>query len=89
MCSDVFRKALRLGTFHAILITYTASTLLHVSPPFILAVSSALRPQSVCVCLCQIVCDVVFYSQGLSFHIGAVLLTLGFMTYIEHGESLL
>ncbi|XP_066500476.1 protein-serine O-palmitoleoyltransferase porcupine [Hoplias malabaricus] len=46
----VFRKALKLGTFQAILITYTASTLLH----------------------------------GLSFHIGAVLLTLGFMTYIEH-----
>ncbi|XP_037391684.1 protein-serine O-palmitoleoyltransferase porcupine isoform X2 [Pygocentrus nattereri] len=46
----VFRKALKLGTFQAILLTYTASTLLH----------------------------------GLSFHIGAVLVTLGFMTYIEH-----
>ncbi|KAG9270810.1 protein-serine O-palmitoleoyltransferase porcupine-like isoform X1 [Astyanax mexicanus] len=46
----VFKKALKLGSFQAILITYTASTLLH----------------------------------GLSFHIGAVLLTLGFMTYIEH-----
>ncbi|NP_001119953.1 protein-serine O-palmitoleoyltransferase porcupine [Danio rerio] len=46
----VFRKALRYGSFTAIIMTYTASALLH----------------------------------GLSFHIGAVLLTLGFITYIEH-----
>lgn len=26
-------------------------------------------------------------SQGLSFHLGAVLITLGFITYVEHGET--
>lgn len=32
MCSsDVFKNAMRLGTFPAILMTYTASALLHVS----------------------------------------------------------
>ncbi|XP_062854399.1 porcupine O-acyltransferase like [Trichomycterus rosablanca] len=46
----VFKSALKLGTFPAILVTYTASTLLH----------------------------------GLSFHLGAVLLSLGFITYVEH-----
>ncbi|XP_046896868.1 protein-serine O-palmitoleoyltransferase porcupine-like [Hypomesus transpacificus] len=46
----VFTSALSLGTFPAILVTYTASALLH----------------------------------GLSFHLGAVLLSLGFITYIEH-----
>ncbi|XP_023675142.1 protein-serine O-palmitoleoyltransferase porcupine isoform X1 [Paramormyrops kingsleyae] len=46
----VFKSALKLGTFPAILVTYTASALLH----------------------------------GLSFHLGAVLLSLGFITYIEH-----
>ncbi|KAK6466686.1 protein-serine O-palmitoleoyltransferase porcupine-like isoform X1 [Huso huso] len=46
----VFKSALRLGTFPAILVTYTASALLH----------------------------------GLSFHLGAVLLSLGFITYVEH-----
>uniref|UniRef100_A0A8C1U837 Porcupine O-acyltransferase n=1 Tax=Cyprinus carpio TaxID=7962 RepID=A0A8C1U837_CYPCA len=46
----VFRKALKYGSFTAIILTYTASALLH----------------------------------GLSFHIGAVLFTLGFITYIEH-----
>ncbi|XP_029975287.1 protein-serine O-palmitoleoyltransferase porcupine-like isoform X2 [Salarias fasciatus] len=46
----VFRNAMRLGTFSAILVTYTASALLH----------------------------------GLSFHLGAVLLSLGFITYVEH-----
>ncbi|XP_076022667.1 protein-serine O-palmitoleoyltransferase porcupine-like [Genypterus blacodes] len=46
----VFRNALKLGTFPAILLTYTASALLH----------------------------------GLSFHLGAVLLSLGFITYVEH-----
>lgn len=25
-------------------------------------------------------------SQGLSFHLGAVLISLGFITYVEHGE---
>ncbi|XP_062854474.1 protein-serine O-palmitoleoyltransferase porcupine [Trichomycterus rosablanca] len=46
----VFKKALKFGKLHAILLTYTTSTLLH----------------------------------GLSFHIGAVLITLAFMTYIEY-----
>lgn len=46
----VFKSALKLGTFSAILVTYTASALLH----------------------------------GLSFHLGAVLLSLGFITYVEH-----
>ncbi|XP_054904565.1 protein-serine O-palmitoleoyltransferase porcupine-like [Poeciliopsis prolifica] len=46
----VFKTSMKLGTFPAILVTYTASALLH----------------------------------GLSFHLGAVLLTLGFITYVEH-----
>ncbi|KAM3871810.1 protein-serine O-palmitoleoyltransferase porcupine-like [Diretmus argenteus] len=46
----VFKNAAKLGTFPAILVTYTASALLH----------------------------------GLSFHLGAVLLSLGFITYVEH-----
>ncbi|TRY92979.1 hypothetical protein DNTS_023093, partial [Danionella cerebrum] len=46
----VFKSALKLGTFPAILVTYSASALLH----------------------------------GLSFHLGAVLLSLGFITYVEH-----
>ncbi|XP_076859979.1 protein-serine O-palmitoleoyltransferase porcupine [Brachyhypopomus gauderio] len=46
----VFKKALACGVFPAVLLTYTASTLLH----------------------------------GVSFHIGAVLFSLAFMTYIEH-----
>ncbi|KAM8830230.1 protein-serine O-palmitoleoyltransferase porcupine-like [Synchiropus picturatus] len=48
--SYVFKNAMKLGTFAAILMTYTASALLH----------------------------------GLSFHLGAVLLSLGFITYVEH-----
>lgn len=46
----VFKNAMKLGTFHAIIVTYAASALLH----------------------------------GLSFHLAAVLLSLGFITYIEH-----
>ncbi|XP_049920632.1 protein-serine O-palmitoleoyltransferase porcupine-like isoform X3 [Epinephelus moara] len=46
----VFKNAMKLGTFPAIVVTYTASALLH----------------------------------GLSFHLGAVLLSLGFITYVEH-----
>ncbi|XP_051865042.1 protein-serine O-palmitoleoyltransferase porcupine isoform X2 [Pristis pectinata] len=46
----VFKSALTLGRFPAILVTYTASALLH----------------------------------GLRFHLGAVLLSLGFITYVEH-----
>ncbi|KAK2897087.1 protein-serine O-palmitoleoyltransferase porcupine-like isoform X1 [Channa argus] len=46
----VFKNAMKLGTFPAVLVTYTASALLH----------------------------------GLSFHLGAVLLSLGFITYVEH-----
>ncbi|XP_040049120.1 protein-serine O-palmitoleoyltransferase porcupine [Gasterosteus aculeatus] len=45
-----FKNAMKLGTFPAILVTYTTSALLH----------------------------------GLSFHLGAVLLSLGFITYVEH-----
>ncbi|XP_068602784.1 protein-serine O-palmitoleoyltransferase porcupine-like [Brachionichthys hirsutus] len=45
----VFKNAVKLGTFPAILVTYTASALLH----------------------------------GLSFHLGAVLLSLGLITYVE------
>ncbi|XP_030047908.1 protein-serine O-palmitoleoyltransferase porcupine [Microcaecilia unicolor] len=48
--SYVFKNALSLGTFSAIIVTYTASALLH----------------------------------GLSFHLAAVLLSLGFITYVEH-----
>ncbi|XP_038863643.1 protein-serine O-palmitoleoyltransferase porcupine-like [Salvelinus namaycush] len=43
-----FQNALKLGTFPSIIVTYTASALLH----------------------------------GLSFHLGAVLLSLGFITYV-------
>uniref|UniRef100_A0A665WGC4 Porcupine O-acyltransferase like n=1 Tax=Echeneis naucrates TaxID=173247 RepID=A0A665WGC4_ECHNA len=46
----VFKNSMKLGTFPAILVTYTASALLH----------------------------------GLSFHLGAVLLSLGFITFVEH-----
>ncbi|KAM8934614.1 protein-serine O-palmitoleoyltransferase porcupine isoform 2-T2 [Pelodytes ibericus] len=48
--SYVFKSSLRLGMFHAIIVTYAASALLH----------------------------------GLSFHLAAVLLSLGFITYVEH-----
>ncbi|KAG9465641.1 hypothetical protein GDO78_017970 [Eleutherodactylus coqui] len=50
MHTYVFKNALKLGTFHAIIVTYAASALLH----------------------------------GLSFHLAAVLLSLGFITYVEH-----
>ena len=46
----VFKNALHLGTFSAVLVTYTASALLH----------------------------------GFSFHLAAVLLSLAFITYVEH-----
>ncbi|XP_037832734.1 protein-serine O-palmitoleoyltransferase porcupine isoform X2 [Kryptolebias marmoratus] len=46
----VFTSALRFGTFTAVMVTYTASALLH----------------------------------GLSFHLGAVLISLAFITYVEH-----
>lgn len=29
----------------------------------------------------------VCFFQGLSFHLGAVLLSLGFITYVEHGKN--
>ncbi|XP_053328869.1 protein-serine O-palmitoleoyltransferase porcupine isoform X2 [Spea bombifrons] len=48
--SYVFKNAVQLGMFHAIIVTYAASALLH----------------------------------GLSFHLAAVLLSLGFITYVEH-----
>ncbi|KAM4695686.1 protein-serine O-palmitoleoyltransferase porcupine isoform 2-T3 [Rhinophrynus dorsalis] len=50
MHTYVFKNALQLGKFHAIIVTYGASALLH----------------------------------GLSFHLAAVLLSLGFITYVEH-----
>ncbi|KAK6307896.1 hypothetical protein J4Q44_G00211670 [Coregonus suidteri] len=50
----VFKSALKFGRFPSIIVTYTASALLH----------------------------------GLSFHLGAVLLSLGFITYVEHGKEL-
>eukprot|EP00066_Takifugu_rubripes_P011771 XP_011601037.1 PREDICTED: protein-cysteine N-palmitoyltransferase porcupine [Takifugu rubripes] len=46
----VFKSAVKFGTFAAVMVTYTASALLH----------------------------------GLSFHLGAVLISLGFITYVEH-----
>uniref|UniRef100_A0A452RDC0 Protein-serine O-palmitoleoyltransferase porcupine n=1 Tax=Ursus americanus TaxID=9643 RepID=A0A452RDC0_URSAM len=46
----VFKNALHLGTFSAVLVTYAASALLH----------------------------------GFSFHLAAVLLSLAFITYVEH-----
>ncbi|XP_050016870.1 protein-serine O-palmitoleoyltransferase porcupine isoform X1 [Alexandromys fortis] len=46
----VFKNALRLGTFSAVLVTYASSALLH----------------------------------GFSFHLAAVLLSLAFITYVEH-----
>ncbi|XP_064220439.1 protein-serine O-palmitoleoyltransferase porcupine isoform X3 [Aotus nancymaae] len=46
----VFKNALRLGTFSAVLVTYAASALLH----------------------------------GFSFHLAAVLMSLAFITYVEH-----
>ncbi|GAB1302627.1 Protein-serine O-palmitoleoyltransferase porcupine [Apodemus speciosus] len=49
----VFKNALRLGTFSAVLVTYAASALLH----------------------------------GFSFHLAAVLLSLAFITYVEHDCS--
>lgn len=80
---DVFKNALRLGTFSAVLVTYAASALLHVSrvkwdqgrnwaggagPP-LHSLHSPLGPH-----------------QGFSFHLAAVLLSLAFITYVEHGE---
>lgn len=46
----VFKNALHMGTFSAVLVTYAASALLH----------------------------------GFSFHLAAVLLSLAFITYVEH-----
>lgn len=80
---DVFKNALRLGTFSAVLVTYAASALLHVSrvkgdqggswagvagPP-LHSPHCPLGPH-----------------QGFSFHLAAVLLSLAFITYVEHGE---
>ncbi|XP_023382321.1 protein-serine O-palmitoleoyltransferase porcupine isoform X4 [Pteropus vampyrus] len=48
----VFKNALHLGTFSAVLVTYAASALLH----------------------------------GFSFHLAAVLLSLAFITYVEHAN---
>lgn len=80
--ADVFKNALRLGTFSAVLVTYASSALLHVSKIDLgggklggrtrvsssLSLSPSLTP------------------QGFSFHLAAVLLSLAFITYVEHGE---
>lgn len=67
---------MKLGTFPAILMTYTASALLHVSMTLLHAFEGPLLGLTLVCC-----------SQGLSFHLGAVLLTLGFITYVEHGRD--
>lgn len=48
ICTDVFKSALKLGTFPAILVTYTASALLHVSMETVLIIMRILfvRPDS-------------------------------------------
>lgn len=81
---DVFKNALRLGTFSAVLVTYAASALLHVSRveqdqggSWVGVggrASSSLIPLSPAL------------PQGFSFHLAAVLLSLAFITYVEHGE---
>lgn len=44
-----------------------------------------MRPQTPsCVVVSDLNSSLVW--QGLSFHLGAVLISLGFITYIEHGE---
>lgn len=61
------------------MVTYTASALLHVSV-YTHAFSAT--------CVFEVKCfdfDPCVL-QGLSFHLGAVLISLGFITYIEHGE---
>ncbi|KAB1252929.1 Protein-serine O-palmitoleoyltransferase porcupine [Camelus dromedarius] len=79
----VFKNALRLGTFSAVLVTYAASALLHVSraewdwggSPVggqgLLLIHFINRPP-------PLPC------QGFSFHLAAVLLSLAFITYVEH-----
>ncbi|XP_074215201.1 protein-serine O-palmitoleoyltransferase porcupine isoform X5 [Camelus bactrianus] len=79
----VFKNALRLGTFSAVLVTYAASALLHVrraewdwggSPvggQGLLLIHFINRPP-------PLPC------QGFSFHLAAVLLSLAFITYVEH-----
>lgn len=71
---------MKLGTFHAIIVTYAASALLHVSVPY-----TAYNMYLYSVCMALITSSL--YSQGLSFHLAAVLLSLGFITYIEHGKT--
>ena len=74
--TDVFQTARRLGTFAAVLGTYAASALLHVSVP----------PPPRPLCPPQCPQHSVPPPQGLSFHLAAVLLSLGLITYSEHGE---
>lgn len=90
--SDVFKNAMKLGTFPAILMTYTASALLHVSMKLLLLlVDLGGGGQSLVDDLSGwgsfLGLTLVFSSQGLSFHLGAVLLSLGFITYVEHGRD--
>jgi len=56
---DVFTSALQFGTFSAIMVTYTASALLHVSLALYCTASSTTQPHSHnphsspwCLCLC-------------------------------------
>lgn len=67
------------------MVTYTASALLHVSAALMFLHTCSLLPR---VCVFKVNCfdgDPCVW-QGLSFHLGAVLISLGFITYIEHGE---
>lgn len=59
--------------------TYTASALLHVSVTTLFS-DCGDEQQSAAE-------DTFFSPQGLSFHLGAVLLSLGFITYVEHGRK--
>lgn len=65
--------------------TYTASSLLHVSVCEKLLKTRSAEP---CVSCHRLRFELAFLPrQGLSFHLGAVLISLGFITYVEHGES--
>lgn len=63
------------------MVTYTASALLHVRTLW-----NLFNPTSCCV---SVESEELhsFVLQGSSFHLGAVLISLGFITYVEHGET--
>ena len=87
--TDVFTSALKFGTFSAIMVTYTASALLHVSPVETIYKAIPTPCCETCLCFNEWISVILtpVSAQGLSFHLGAVLLSLGFITYIEHGET--